>query len=100
MGPEFSYLIEARSKSANQSNDLTDFIDNKFEVSGAIGLNYDISNRFSLKMKYNHGLTCLSKLPLVDDLNHTGIVKLYGRYFQISLRYNIKKEVKRIKMKR
>ncbi len=57
IGPEFAYLINAKAKSKDQSADIKDWYENTFELSGMIGVNYNIFERFDIGLRYSHGLT-------------------------------------------
>jgi hypothetical protein len=87
LGPEFAYLINAKAKSSNQTNDITKYYDRRNELSGLIGINYNIYKWFDIGLRYNHGLTYYSKIDLVNENgDKVGNVKEYNQYFQLILR--------------
>jgi hypothetical protein len=90
LGPEFAYLINAKAKSTNKTNDITKYYDRRNELSGLIGINYNIYKGFDIGLRYNHGLTYYSKVDLVNENgDKVGEVKEYNQYFQLILRIKI-----------
>ena len=90
IGPEFSYMVNARSKSKDNSNDISDSYDKKIEVSGLIGINYGIFDKIDIGLRYNHGLTYTSKTIWTNELGNTqGESKEYNQYIQLILRFKI-----------
>lgn len=88
VGPEFSYLISAKVKAKNMSADATDIYDYRVEISGLIGLNYILSDKFDVGVRYNHGITKTSKTEYTDNNGiPVGEAKEYNQYFQVLLRY-------------
>lgn len=90
IGPEFAYMINAKLKSKESSNDMTYFYDNRYEISGMVGVNYNISKNFDFGLRYNHGLTCIKK----TNYTFLGIyqqveMKEYNQYFQFILRFKV-----------
>ncbi len=53
LGPQFGYMISAQYDDHNVYKD----VDNKFDVSFAMGLSYKIGGRFDITGRYNLGLT-------------------------------------------
>jgi len=88
IGPEFAYMIYANAK----TNNITDRFNRRTEISGIVGLNYTMMERFDIALRYNHGLTCISDITWTDNLGgQMGTSKEYNVYFQILLRYKLKK---------
>ena len=63
----------------------------RFELSGLIGINYSLIENLDIGLRYNHGLTCISKLVFTDIMgNETGEhYNEYNQYFQFFLRFKI-----------
>lgn len=90
IGPEFAYLINAKAKSKDHSMDIMEFYDNQFELSGMIGINYNIFKRFDIGLRYSHGITHTKQITWT---NEEGIVKgnseEYNQYWLFIFRYKI-----------
>jgi hypothetical protein len=83
IGPELSYMLSAKAKFDSFSTDITSSYDNKFELSGTIGVNYSIWKNIDIGIRYNHGLTYVSKIQWTDLYwNYIGESKVYNQYFQ------------------
>ena len=90
LGPELSYLHSAKLKSKEISNNITDSIYKRFELSGIIGLNYKITDYFDIGIRYNHGLTYTSKISWFDDSGKDlGESNEYNQYVQLNVEYKI-----------
>jgi len=91
-GPEIGWMINAKAKGDDYSNDVSDIYDNRFELSGLIGLNYNLIEYLDIGIRYNHGLTYISKIAYTDTIgNETGEnFKEYNQYLQFILRFKIK----------
>ena len=86
-GPELSYMINAKRKSGHSSIDVTDYYDQRFEVSGLIGIDYSVTKFLDIGLRYNHGLTYTSKFTWTDEMGlETGVSKEFNQYFQVILR--------------
>lgn len=91
VGPEFAYMINTKAKSNENSSDLTDLYDKKFEVSGLIGINYNIIKYIDIGLRYNHGLTYTQIISFTDKTGtEVGEGKVYNQYFQFFVRFKIK----------
>jgi hypothetical protein len=93
VGPEFGWMINAKAKADDYTNDITEIYKNhRYELSGLIALNYELNEHLDIGIRYNHGLTNISKITYTDQLgNVTGESKEYNQYFQIILRFRISK---------
>ncbi len=90
VGPEFAYQINAKANAKDYSLDISDLYDNDFELSGIIGINYNIQKHFDVGVKYSHGLTYVSKNSLVDEAGESSEdSKEYNQYFQLFVRFKI-----------
>jgi len=90
VGPELSYMINAKARSKDNSNDISDLYDKDFEVSGMIGINYNIIDKLDLGLRYNHGLTYISKIAWTNAIGEfQGESKEYNQYFQLVVRFKI-----------
>ena len=64
--------------------------DRRFELSGFIGINYNVIDNLDIGLRYNHGLTYTSKIIWINELGEeTGVSKDYNQYFQLILRFKI-----------
>jgi hypothetical protein len=90
-GPEIAYMINAKLKlKEHNPGSNTDSYDKRFELSGIIGLNYKITEKFGVNIRYNHGLTYTRELTQFENLvNSTTIPTEYNQYFQLSVRYKL-----------
>ena len=83
-------MINAKAKTKDNSNDISEFYDNKFELSGLIGINYTINKNVDIGLRYNHGLTYTSKITWVDSMgNLLDNSKEYNQYIQLIIRLKI-----------
>jgi hypothetical protein len=91
VGPELAYLINAKAKSKDNSNDLSGSYDKNFELSILAGVNYSISKKVDIGLRYNHGITCTTRIEWTDASGNstTKDSKEYNQYFQLLVRYKI-----------
>jgi hypothetical protein len=94
IGPEYSLLINAKSRYKSKSNNITHVYKKTNEMSGnigaIIGINYYFTNRTGIGLSYSHGLTYISKVRWIgEDFETLGESKDYNQYFQLALRYRI-----------
>jgi|WetSurMetagenome_2_1015567.scaffolds.fasta_scaffold00200_13 hypothetical protein len=88
-GPEFAYLIKARAKSTDFSFDISDNY-KQLEISGDIGINYNLSENVYVGVLYSHSLSSSSKLFWKDDFGViTGISKEYNQYLLFRIGFKI-----------
>ncbi len=88
LGPEIAYMINAKLKDTEHSGSNTDSYHKRFELSGNIGLNYEITEKIGVNFRYNRGLTYTRELTQFANLvNSNDIPKEYNQYFQLSVRY-------------
>ncbi|WP_321368305.1 porin family protein [uncultured Draconibacterium sp.] len=89
LGPELAYLLNAKYNMEGKT-DITDIYDNRFELSGLIGVNYNIYKNFDIGLRYNRGLT---KTTGIIFMNETGEymdeAKEYNQYLQIIVNFTI-----------
>jgi hypothetical protein len=89
IGPEFAWLVKARTKTPYSSESIYDEY-NKFEVAGIAGLYYNLFRFIDLGIRYDHGLINPTKHDWSDDFgNLSGQTTEYNQYFQIILRVKI-----------
>jgi len=105
-GPEFAYLINKDGNLPSLPDTFTPvekeaykmftpFEENAFEISGMIGVSYNIINNIDVGFRYNHSLTQFS---VTSWINHRypvghgimGYSKVYNQYLQFIVRYKIK----------
>jgi len=89
-GPEFAYMLSAKSINPNSIANISGIYDRKFEFSGSIGINYILGKRIGIGLKYNHGLTTILKSPQYgDNWEILGWQNNYNEYFQLKLSFRI-----------
>lgn len=87
LGPEIAYLFGGRTKSAGiTSYNIWDLYSSNFEISGLIGINYCLSKNLDIGVRYNHGLTWISKVIYYES-NKTS--NEYNQYLQLMIRFKI-----------
>ena len=70
-------------------NVYSDYKD-KIELYGLVGINYKITQRIDLGLRYNHGISPLKKVPLYGDkFEILGQAKMYNQYFQFVVKVRI-----------
>ena len=74
VGPEFSYLL----------NSGRGLYDNRFDLGIDLGLRYDLTKTVGLGIRYNYGLSTVTKLDFVSGSN-----QLRNRVLQASLTYSL-----------
>jgi hypothetical protein len=96
VGPEFSYLTSAKAvnvyPSHTHTTDVSSTYKYKLEISGLIGINYMISKRFDIGLRYNHGFTYIAKIDInIYNGSNWYIypVKQQSQYLQLVLRVRI-----------
>jgi len=91
LGPEFAYLINTKENLPSAATGFNYFKENAFEISGLIGLNYSISKKVDIGLRYNHGFTDISVLKWTTGFGPViGQSKVYNQYFQAIIRFKIK----------
>jgi opacity protein-like surface antigen len=96
-GPEFGYLLSAKTKFGSETLDLFDWwkslgVDyNRFEFGLGFGTEYLFTEEFSLGIRYFHGYSSVldTKRLLVNQGNPNPDAKYQNRTFQLSLSYII-----------
>jgi len=89
IGPELSYMINAKAKSEDNSVDMTNLYDRRMELSGLVGVNYQITDNLDMALRYNHGLTYTLIKSWVGFVGYTADSKEYNQYCQLSLKFKI-----------
>lgn len=91
IGPEFAYLINSEENLPEIATGFAYFKENAFEISGLIGINYSITKKIDVGLRYNRGLTNISVLKWTDGYGpYIGQSKVYNQYFQFIFRYKVK----------
>jgi hypothetical protein len=71
-GVQGGYMITAKMSGDGNSQDISDFIDNKFDVSIRVGAAYKFAERFHVGFYYNLGM-----IKLVEGMdNRNGVIQL------------------------
>ena len=90
IGPELAYMINARAKSKDNSYDISNLYDNEFEISGLIGINYNIIEKIDVGLRYSHGLSYTMKILWRSGFgDYVGESKDYNQYFQLIVKFRI-----------
>lgn len=88
IGPEFSYLILANLYGKGHSVNISKIYDKRFELSGLCAINYSISEKIDLGIRYNRSLTYNLKIGYTDENgNVIGQMKEFNQYFQFMIKY-------------
>lgn len=89
LGPEFAYMLNAKYK-VLKKRDITDIYDNRFEISGLIGINYNIYKNFDIGLRYNRGLTKTTGIIFMNDTGeYMDETKEYNQYLQFIVKFII-----------
>ena len=91
VGPEISYLINAKNKYDSNTQDIVEYL-HRFELSGMAAGGFGMNETTSISFRYSHGLTEISKdvlwnYPETDSADES---KDYNHYFQILIKMRIK----------
>lgn len=90
IGPEFAYLINSEGNLPGIATGFVYFKENAFEISGLIGINYSITKKIDVGLRYNHGLTNISVLKWTYGYGpEVGQSKVYNQYFQFTFKFKI-----------
>lgn len=89
-GPEFSYLIKAKSKSSSTQMDITDNFQ-RFDLGLVMATKIVFSKRVAMEFRYCYGLTKVETLYTYVNGVLFGSTTLNNRVFQIDLFYKFKK---------
>lgn len=87
IGPELGYLVKAKFENNDLSMDILDRCDNRFELSGLLGINYSIFKNTEIALRYSYGLTYTAKTFFSD--NYGNQLRQYNHYIQFILRFKI-----------
>ena len=90
IGPELSYMMSAKVRSKDNSVDITDWYDRRTELSGLAGINYKITDKLAVGLRYNHGLTYIYKNTWMNGLGEIVYEpKHYNQYMQLIVKIEI-----------
>jgi len=67
VGPELGYLLKAKSKDENTTNDITGFVNNRFSVDANAGVSWELSPELLVETHFLIGLTSLYKVLYTDN---------------------------------
>jgi hypothetical protein len=89
-GPELAYLLSAQIKIDGNAIDAQKVYDQKFELSGVIGLNFELESNIDMGVRYSHGLMHISEMTYFD-MNGFQLsnAKEYNQYLQCFVRFKI-----------
>lgn len=95
VGPEIGYLLSAQFKNDGGTNDAGIIYNETIDLGAVAGLNYSLSERMQVELRYTHGLTDVAdevyslidaQNPLIDDF----YLNARNRVFQLSLAYRVR----------
>jgi hypothetical protein len=91
VGPEFGYLLKAKSKDENNSNDITGFVNYRFSIDANAGVSWELTPELLVETHFLIGLTSLYKVLYTDGLgNVTGNGRDgFNRVLQLGLVYKM-----------
>ncbi len=94
VGPEFSYMLNAKAISVypghTQKDDVSSLYNRKFELSAFIGIKFMITNGIGVGFGYNHGLIYITRVPFYGDQSQIiGWGRQYNQYLQLKLSFKI-----------
>lgn len=95
-GPELGYLISAELKRDKATKDISEIWDNKFDAGLGLGINYDITKKINLNLRYVHGLISVQKdtqftvFDSLNDVNTTYDIYTLNSTIQLSVNYLFK----------
>lgn len=89
-GPELAYLLSSQIKIDGNSIDAQKVYDQKFELSGVVGLNFELESNIDLGVRYSHGLTHISEITYFDENGfHLSNGKEFNHYAQLFVRFKL-----------
>lgn len=92
LGPELGYLVSAKSKFATETIDVKNAWDNDFDFGLSTGVNYSISEKLAIEIRYTHGLSSVIDNVMITDENGEPTdhnMKFQNRAFQLSVSYRL-----------
>jgi len=93
IGPELGYLISAKSKFDDRTEDVDFLYSKKFDVGIDAGLEYRFMNFLTVGMRYNYGLTSVTDELQIADNDGNPIadskLKLKNRVLQLYVGYTL-----------
>ena len=93
-GPEFNYLISAKSNNNSNKSDVTDNC-KKFDVGLDLAIKLNFSKRVGVELNYCYGLSKIQYMDTYENGQFLGRTTVgNNRVFQIDLFYNLKKQGK------
>lgn len=88
LGPEFGYLVAAKTKYDGSSTNTKDSFDNKFDFGLAAAMRFSLSENVKLGFRYVHGLTSVIKdIKVPTSTTSTENVYLQNRTIEVALYY-------------
>lgn len=90
IGPEFAFLTNAEGKSKDHSSDINNLYENNFELSGILGINYNIFKNIDIGLRYSHGITPTKTISFTDkEGNITSESNEYNQYGLFIIRFKM-----------
>lgn len=91
VGPEISYLINAKNKYDSNTQDIAEYL-HRFELSGMAAIGFRMSETMSISFRYSHGLTEISEdiMWTYPETGSANEAKDYNQYFQVLIKMRIK----------
>lgn len=89
-GPSFAYQLGAKRITDDGSINVSDIYNESSEISGILGVSFNVSFFMDIGARYNYGFTKASETVLTNDIGvETGRIKEYNRYLQFLIRFKI-----------
>jgi hypothetical protein len=93
LGPEFGYLLSARSKYNEQSMDVGILYKNKFDIGLDAAVDFSASEFLHVGLRYNYGLSSVwgNDIQITDQQGYLVDTRIQNRVLQIYIGYILKK---------
>jgi hypothetical protein len=90
-GPEFGYLLSAKSKFESKTIDVKWIWDNELDLGISSGLTYSLTEKLKIGIRYTHGLYSVIKDMVIKDINGnlSDTPNAQNRTFQLSILFII-----------
>ncbi len=93
LGPEFGFLLSAKSKLDTETIDVSSIWDNKMDLGIATGFSHQLIEKMRIGVRYIHGLSSVVEPPILLDQNGQSAgrssIRYQNRTFQLSLGYRL-----------
>jgi len=101
LGTEFGFLNYSRKIDQNGNvNDRNDKLNKPFEVSGNMGLSYNVFTKVYIVIRYSQAITPLQDYVIDVDRGPNIPYKIFNKYSEIGVRFLINKQKEKPKSKK